>query len=190
MEKQVFDYDAFFKQMKKDPKKREAALKYELLFGNQNGLTVQDQPFYKDYLSLFLMPFLVAIPDEGEHDWGLLLSLIFGSFYSEYTMTLEEEWKQNPVVIPMIQLAIMVHFEGEGVTRKLDELFDDQIIRLFEIYVDEQINSAIIRQEEGGGQECIDSQRERRVSLYKKKSLLVLREVKSHIALMELISAL
>ena len=104
-------------------------------------------------------------------------------------MTLEEEWKQNPVVPPMVQLAITVHFGGQSVTRKLDELFDVQIIRLYEIYVDEQINSAIIRQEEGG-EEVIDSQRERRVSLYKKKSLLVAREVKSHKALMELISTL
>jgi len=189
MEKLVFNYDAFFKRMKKDPDKREATLMYELLFGNQDGLTVQDQPFYKDYLSQFVTPFQVAIPDEGDHDWGLLLSLIFGSFYSEYTMTLEEEWKQNPVVPPMVQLAITVHFGGQSVTRKLDELFDVQIIRLYEIYVDEQINSAIIRQEEGG-EEVIDSQRERRVSLYKKKSLLVAREVKSHMALMELISTL
>ena len=190
MEKLEFNYDAFFKRLKKDPNKRENALKYELLFGNQNGLTVEDQPFYKDYLSLFLMPFQVAIPDEGDHDWGLLLSLIFGSFYSEYTLTLEEEWKENPLVRPMVQLSISVNFEGQGVTRNLDELSDVHIIRLFEIYVDEQINSAIIRQQEDGGQESVDSERERIVSLYKKKLLQVLREVKSHIALMELISAL
>ena len=171
MEKLEFNYDAFFKRLKKDPNKRESALKYELLFGNQNGLTVEDQPFYKDYLSLFLMPFQVAIPDKGDHDWGLLLSLIFGSFYSEYTLTLEEEWKQNPVVRPMVQLAISVNFEGQGVTRNLDELSDVHIIRLFEIYVDEQINSAIIRQQEDGGQESVDSERERIVSLYKKKLL-------------------
>lgn len=190
MDKIVFDYDAFFKRMKKDPKKRETALKYELLFGSQDGLTVEDQPFYKDYLSQFVMPFQVAIPDEGDFDWGLLLSFIFGSFYSEYTMTLEEEWKQNPIVLPpMIQLAITVHFEGQSVCKFLDELFDIQIHRLFEIYADEQINSAVIRQEEGG-EEVIDSQRERRVSLYKKKSLLVAREVKTHMALMELISTL
>ena len=90
----------------------------------------------------------------------------------------------------MVQLAISVNFEGQSVTRNLDELSDVHIIRLFEIYVDEQINSAIIRQQEDGGQESVDSERERIVSLYKKKLLQVLREVKSHIALMELISAL
>lgn len=184
----VFDYDVFFKKMKNDPAKRETALRYELLFGSQDGLTVQDQLFYKDYLSKFLMPFQVAIPFKGDVDWGLLLSLIFGSFYTEYSMTLEEEWKQNPEVAPMIDLAITVYYEGEGVCKKLDELFDLQILRLFEIYVDEQINTAIIRQEEGGGQESIDSQREQRVSLYEKKSRLVLREVASHLNLMELIS--
>lgn len=189
MDNLVFDYSTFFKSMIKNPRKRETALKYELLFGNQEGLTVQDQPFYKDYLLQFKMPFQVAIPDEGDYDWGLLLSLIFGSFYSEYSLILEEGWKQNPVVIPMVQLAITVHFEGESVTKYLDELFDIQIQRLFEIYVDEQMNTAIIRQEEDG-QETIDAQREQRVLLYKKKSLMVIREAKAHMSLMELISTL
>lgn len=188
MDNLAFDYGTFFKRMKKDPGKRESALVYELLFGNQEGLTVQDQPFYKEYLSQFIMPFPVAIPDEGDHDWGLLLRLIFGSFFSEYSMTLEEVWKQYPVENPMIQLAITVDFEGQCTCKNLDELFDIQICRLFEIYVDEQINLAILRQDEDGGQKMIDSQRERRISLYKKKSLMVVREATTHLDLMKLIS--
>ena len=189
----VFDYDSFFKNMKKNPiipQKRETALKYELLFGSQEGQTVQDQPFYKDYLSKFLIPFQVAIPNEGNHDWGLLLKLIFGSFTSEYILTLEEEWKNNPIVIPMVQLTITAHLGDQSVSRNLDEMFNIQICRLFEILVDEQINMAILRQDENGGEAAIDSQREQRISLYKKKSLMVMQEVNIVLTLTELISTI
>ena len=60
MKRLFFDYYEFFEEMKKHPTKpsdKETVLKYEELFGSQEGLTLYDQPFYKEYLSLFNIPY-------------------------------------------------------------------------------------------------------------------------------------
>ena len=102
----MFDYGMFFNELKGNPDKQEKAVKYEEVFGSQKGLKVEDQSFYKEYISQFSIPFLIAIPNEGDHDWDLLICLIFGSFSSEYALVLEDEWKKNPRGIPMVQISI------------------------------------------------------------------------------------
>lgn len=112
MKRNLFDYSYFLEEMKIHPNKprdKETVMKYEKLFGSQKGLTLQDQPFYKEYLSLFKIPFKVSIPENSleDYDWDLLFRLIFGSLSSKYALDLKEEWKKNPKPDPMVQLSII-----------------------------------------------------------------------------------
>ena len=84
MKRNLFDYSYFIEEMKIHPNKprdKETVLKYEELFGSQKGLTLQDQPFYKEYLSLFRIPFKVSVPENKY----LVCIVVYHSFqYVDY----------------------------------------------------------------------------------------------------------
>ena len=82
MKRNLFDYSYFIEEMKIHPNKprdKETVMKYEKLFGSQKGLTLQDQPFYKEYLSLFRIPFKVSVPENISDESSL--SSLFSSFF-------------------------------------------------------------------------------------------------------------
>lgn len=194
MKRNLFDYSYFIEEMKIHPNKprdKETVLKYEELFGSQKGLTLQDQPFYKEYLSLFRIPFKVSVPDNisDDFDWDLLFRLIFGSISSSYSLDLKREWKKNPQLDPLVQLSITVKSEDKDITRVFDKLWSFQILRLFEIYVLEQLDLAILEKEEEEKDkiEAVEREKVEKLRIYRKKKLLVHREVRAYQALMQLI---
>ena len=192
MKRNLFNYSDFIEEIKKHPNKPKnkiTVLKYEKLFGSQKGLTLQDQPFYKEYLSLFKIPFEVSVPEniEDEFDWDLLCRLIFGSLSSNYSFNLKKEWKDNPELDPKVQLSITVRSDDQEITKQLDELWTFQIFRLFEIYVLEQLDLAILKEEDEDGDDGIEYERVEKLKLYSKKKLMVYKEVKSYQTLMQLI---
>ena len=194
----LFSYESFFNDMKNGDasiKYCETASKYEDLFGCQDGLTINDQSFYKDYLSQFRdedAPFQFMFPEEldGDFDWSLLYKFIFGSLSSEYSLVLDEDWKDNPEGIPLVHIVITVHSGGKEVTKTLDELWSFQILRLYEIYANEQMDLAILREEEEGEKECMERERGQRLISYKKKVSALLKEVKSRLILKRLLSTI
>ena len=190
MKRDFFDYNEFLEEMKKHPNKpndKKTVLKYEELFGSQEGLSVRDQPFYKDYLSQFKIPFKVSVPVDGPEDcdWDLLLRFIFGSLSSRYALQLEEEWKENPQIVPKVQLSITVTSGDQQIRKYLDDLWDFQIRRLFEIYLLEQMDLAILLKD---AEEGIEFEREEKIKTHRKKSLMVFKEVKAYLTLTHLIS--
>lgn len=195
MKRNLFDYSYFIEEMKIHPNKprdKETVLKYEELFGSQKGLTLQDQPFYKEYLSLFRIPFKVSVPENisDDFDWDLLFRLIFGSISSSYSLDLKREWKKNPQLDPLVQLSITVKSEDKDITRVFDKLWSFQILRLFEIYVLEQLDLAILGKEEEEEKdkiEAVEREKVEKLRIYRKKKLLVHREVRAYQALMQLI---
>ena len=194
MKRNLFDYSSFIEEMKIHPNKprdKETVLKYEELFGSQKGLTLQDQPFYKEYLSLFRIPFKVSVPENisDDFDWDLLFRLIFGSISSSYSLDLKREWKKNPQLDPLVQLSITVKSEDKDITRVFDKLWSFQILRLFEIYVLEQLDLAILEKEEEEKDkiEAVEREKVEKLRIYRKKKLLVHREVRAYQALMQLI---
>ena len=193
MKRNLFDYSYFIEEMKIHPNKprdKETVLKYEELFGSQKGLTLQDQPFYKEYLSLFRIPFKVSVPENisDDFDWDLLFRLIFGSISSSYSLDLKREWKKNPQLDPLVQLSITVKSEDKDITRVFDKLWSFQILRLFEIYVLEQLDLAILEKEEEKDKiEAVEREKVEKLRIYRKKKLLVHREVRAYQALMQLI---
>ena len=189
MKRNLFDYSYFIEEMKIHPNKprdKETVLKYEELFGSQKGLTLQDQPFYKEYLSLFRIPFKVSVPENisDDFDWDLLFRLIFGSISSSYSLDLK-----NPQLDPLVQLSITVKSEDKDITRVFDKLWSFQILRLFEIYVLEQLDLAILEKEEEEKDkiEAVEREKVEKLRIYRKKKLLVHREVRAYQALMQLI---
>lgn len=194
MKRNLFDYSYFIEEMKIHPNKprdKETVLKYEELFGSQKGLTLQDQPFYKEYLSLFRIPFKVSVPENisDDFDWDLLFRLIFGSISSSYSLDLKREWKKNPQLDPLVQLSITVKSEDKDITRVFDKLWSFQILRLFEIYVLEQLDLAILEKEEEEKDkiEAVEREKVEKLRIYREKKLLVHREVRAYQALMQLI---
>lgn len=194
MKRNLFDYSYFLEEMKIHPNKprdKETVMKYEKLFGSQKGLTLQDQPFYKEYLSLFRIPFKVSVPENisDDFDWDLLFRLIFGSISSSYSLDLKREWKKNPQLDPLVQLSITVKSEDKDITRVFDKLWSFQILRLFEIYVLEQLDLAILEKEEEEKDkiEAVEREKVEKLRIYREKKLLVHREVRAYQALMQLI---
>lgn len=195
MKRNLFDYYGFFEEMKIHPTKssdKDTVLKYEELFGSQKGLTLYDQPFYKEYLSLFKIPYKIPIPEDisDDYDWDLLFRLVFGSLSSKYSLDITDEWKENPEVVPTVQLSITVSSGDQEITKKLDELWGFQILRLFEIYVLEQLDLAILKKEDEDNEEGIEDERVEKLKLYRKKKLMIFKEVKIYLRLLQLVPTL
>ena len=192
MKRNLFDYSYFIEEMKIHPNKpsdKETVLKYEELFGSQKDLMLQDQPFYREYLSLFKIPFKVSVPENiiDDYDWDLLFRLIFGSLSSKYFFDIKKEWKENPEITPMVQLSIIAKSKDEEITQVFDELWSVQIFRLFEIYALEQLDLAILEKEDKDKAEKIESQKVETLEIYSKKKFLVNKEVKIYQTLMQFI---
>lgn len=199
MEKQfLFDYGAFIDELKSDDKNpgyQKTALKYEELFGCQDGLTLDDQAFYKEYLSQFHdqeKPFRVAVPQElsDDFDWELLYCLTFGSLSSDYSLDLDEGWKKDPEGLPLVHITITVKTKKQQVTKTLDELFSLQILKLYVIYFNEQMELAILREDGEMDKQRVDSEKEQKLQAYNKKVSFLLKEVKSCLSLQRLLATL
>ena len=100
---------------------------------------LKEQLWYKDYLSKF-SPTKYLVPDELENDfdWDLLEQLVLWSFSSDYELK-ASEWQDIP------ELYIAVKSWEQSIVKKVSELWSFQIQRLYEIYVEEQLNLEIFR---------------------------------------------
>ena len=140
---------------------------------------------------MFRIPFKVSVPENisDDFDWDLLFRLIFGSISSSYSLDLKREWKKNPQLDPLVQLSITVKSEDKDITRVFDKLWSFQILRLFEIYVLEQLDLAILEKEEEEKDkiEAVEREKVEKLRIYREKKLLVHREVRAYQALMQLI---
>ncbi|MFJ1429184.1 hypothetical protein ACILE2_00060 [Capnocytophaga canimorsus] len=164
--KQLFDFKLFVDELWNDSEKREIIEKYEENVELLHGIEyVKDTLFYKEYLSQYNLPkelnFVLKVPKElyYDYDWDLLLRLILASFSSSYSLSLTEQWKQKPVYEIEIMLQITIKKGSEEVTKKLSELWSFQILRLFEIYVEEQMNLATLKKQKEDC-EAIESDRQ------------------------------
>ncbi|MBL0057006.1 MAG: toll/interleukin-1 receptor domain-containing protein [Chitinophagaceae bacterium] len=112
---------------------------YEKAYGTVVG-DIYQQHWYVDYVSRFsnyAEPF--AIPEELEEDfdWQLLFNLAAASFSSRLKLVRKDDEKAGGETKP--ELVITVSTEDNEISKKVSELWGFQILRLFEIYVAEQI---------------------------------------------------
>lgn len=155
----LFNFQSFIDEMRGKPDKKEIVEKYEKLYWPIQW-DAEDQLWYTEYLSKFsYIPFIT--PDElgDDFDWALLEKLVTGSFSSDYELKLDEETQKN-------ELYIAVKSWDQSVVKTVSELWSFQMLRLYEIYVEEQMNLQILRAEnveEEQSAQAIDAEREMRL---------------------------
>ena len=165
---QLFDFQQFVEELRQDESKREIVDKFEEHYGSIQGKDLPELPFYKDYLAKFeiddeLMQ-RIKVPDEliDEFDYLLLLILVAGSFSSNYSFEHCDDTDKE-------RLKISVQSGNQSITKYLDDLWSFQIYRLFEIYVEEQMNLAILINDSEAEKDAISEEREMRLVAFEKK---------------------
>ncbi len=152
----LFDFKEFIQSLREDNEKKEIIERYEGYNGNISG-EITDQLWYTEYL-INLEPLKYTVPEDlkDEFDWDLLSILIAGSFSSEYKIIPSEE--------KLPELQIEVKSGDASVIKNISELWSYQINRLYEIYIEEQMNLHSLKGDSEQEKKAIDLEREQRVS--------------------------
>ncbi len=147
----LFDFQSFVQDLSQNPEKKSVIEKYEKLIWPIEW-EIKDQPWYKEYVSNF-KPIEYNVPSEikDDFDWDLLIQLISASFSSEWTLDIEDS---------KTELVVSVQSWDQVVVKKISELWWFQVLRLYEIYVEEQINLHLLMQEDEKEKESILAQRD------------------------------
>ena len=154
----LFDYSAFIDELKGKVEKKSHVEKYESLvepiYSNP-----EDQIWYKEYISKF-SPFKYTVPKElqNDFDWNLLLQLVLGSFSSDYELKNERNNNDN-----LFEFYLAVKSGDQTVVKTISELWSFQILRLYEIYIEEQMNLQILKVEDENEHNAIQSERAARL---------------------------
>lgn len=156
----LFDFQAFIAELREKEDKKEIIEKYEALYWPIEG-RLQDQLRFADYLVNFpSVDFLT--PDElgDDFDRDVLQKLVIGSFSSDYEM-------KKPEGEEKLELYIAVKSGDQSVVKTISELRSFQVLRLYEIYIEEQINLQILKKEDESESGAIDQEREMRLKKWK-----------------------
>jgi hypothetical protein len=141
----LFSFQEFVNELRENPDKKEMIEDYERGYGPMPS-DFKETDIYKKYVGEFTpsKQFKLIAPSELEFDfdWELLEQLIAASFSSDY------RFEPSEVVPFMYHLYIFVNSGGSRVVKKIGELWSFQIYRLFEIYIEEQINLFTLIDEE------------------------------------------
>ena len=137
----LFDFPAFIEELRDKEDKKEIIEKYERFFWKIQW-DIKDQIWYTDYLSKFWSQDYLTPEDlEDDFDWDILQKLVIGSFSSDYELKQDEKdgnW----------ELYIAVKSWDQSIVKTVSELWSFQILRLYEIYIEEQMNLQILMNEE------------------------------------------
>ena len=156
----LFDFPAFINELREKEDKKEIVEKYEKHFWKIQW-DIKDQIWYTDYLAKFsAQPYLTPEDLDDDFDWDILEKLVIGSFSSDYELKQNEkdgDW----------ELYIAVKSWDQSIVKTVSELWSFQILRLYEIYIEEQMNLQILMSEESedgeSEKEALISEREVRL---------------------------
>ena len=138
----LFDFPAFIEELKEKEDKKEIVEKYEKYFWKIQW-DIKDQVWYTDYLSKFSNQSYLTPEDlEDDFDWDILQKLVVGSFSSDYELKQDDKTGNR-------ELYIAVKSWDQSIVKTVSELWSFQILRLYEIYIEEQMNLQILMNEEG-----------------------------------------
>lgn len=152
----LFNFQTFVAELRENAEKKEVVEKYEKFFGTIEWELV-DQIWYKEYVvQCATTPF--AVPDELKEDFDreLLMQLVAGSFSSDGLIDFVEGQE-------LPEFVISVQSGDQVVVKKISELRWFQILRLYEIYAEEQMNLQILMAEDEKEKEAILAQRDSRL---------------------------
>ena len=152
----LFDLPSFIQELREKEDKKEIVEKYENIFWEIKW-DIKDQIWYTDYLSRFPFQSYITPEDlEDDFDWDILQKLVTGSFSSDYELKQKDKnswW----------ELYIAVKSWDQSIVKTVSELWSFQILRLYEIYIEEQMNLQILMSEEEEEKEALISEREVRL---------------------------
>ena len=160
----LFDFPAFIEELREKEDKKEIVEKYEKYFWKIQW-DIKDQVRYKDYLSKFpFQSYLTPEDLDDDFDWDILEKLVIGSFSSDYELKQDkDEWWE---------LYIAVKSWDQSIVKTVSGLWSFQILRLYEIYIEEQMNLQILMNEEDEENEKEALISERQVRLKKWNAVL------------------
>lgn len=138
----LFDFTSFVDELRHNDDKKVNIEKYEKLVLKGKKITndILKQKWYKNYLSCFKPIPDFKVPEElkNDFDWKILFTLIAGSYSSEYRLEYVHEEDKSKISLP--ELFVNVSSKDQSTEKKISELWSFQILRLFEIYCEEQMN--------------------------------------------------
>lgn len=153
----LFDFPAFISEMREKEDKKEIIEKYEKYFWEIKW-DIKDQSRYTDYLSRFNSHVYLTPEDlDNDFDWDLLQKLVVGSFSSDYELKSKDkdsEW---------LELYIAVKSWDQSIVKTVSELWSFQVLRLYEIYIEEQMNLQSLMQEDEEEKNALLAEREMRL---------------------------
>lgn len=164
---ELFDFQSIITQLKEKHDGEEKFKKF--IEGLNEDSTIEDMPFYKEYLSKFEVERafddfnLTDVEDVllSKDDLFMLFRLVVASFSSSYDILYDKQSKT-------IDLSISVKSSEQFITKKISELWSFQIMRMFDIYVNEQIELSIEDYDPEELEEFKD-QRKIRLMIFEKK---------------------
>ena len=156
----LFDYNEFINELRSRDEKKEIIEDFSRYYGPQDNVSIYETPFYKDYLSKFELPFKLVVPEDlyDDFDWDLLAKLVFASFSSEYELYFEEDEQTSSEDDRRVCLLISVKRQGDYVVKELSELWSFQVLRLYEIYIEEQMQLFSLMKEDKEEDESVKAQ--------------------------------
>ncbi len=162
----LFDFQKFIADLRENEEKKEVVEKFEKYFG-PIWWGIKDQNRYNIYVNKF-KPLSYSVPDELKDDFdrSLLMQLVAASFSSDGLVDSVEE-KDAP------EFVISVQSWDQVVVKKVSELRWFQILRLYEIYLEEQMNLQILIAED-------DEQKEKEEEKNEKNAILAQRDSRVH----------
>ncbi len=153
-----FDLKNFFERAKNFGRNQQDIIDYERYFGLPDR--IEEFKWYSDYVCHFQIPqnFEFEVPQnlKQDFDWILLLQLLAASFSNEYELFVNSERK--------CQLIIKVVSGSQRVEKNSNMLFPFQVIRLFEIYISEQMCLELLSHEEETEKIVIQETRKKKIS--------------------------
>jgi hypothetical protein len=159
----LFDFQAYIADLREKAEKKQVVEKYEKAYGPITG-GMKDQVWYKEYVINF-KPMKVEVPEElkDDFDWDILIKFVASSFSSECVLekNLEKE---------ILELVISVKSGDQTVVKRLGELRSFQVLRLYEIYIEEQMNLQALVHDDEKEKAAIVAQRQARIQ---KRKLMI-----------------
>lgn len=143
------------------------------------NVKLEDTELYKSYLSKFVLGEELSAKDFCNEcnltfeESSLLFKLVAASFTTNYDIAYLPESDK-------LELSIHVSYNGQIVTKKLQEMIPVQIFRLFFIYLEEDFKFEHIKSLSEGYKDAVNEDREERLLLFAKKKKECLDMIHGH----------
>lgn len=181
----LFDYLAFLEELREhiNPEKRKIIEQWDTI---SSARSIEEEPYYS-YLSRFAMndlSYKIPVELSEDFDWQLLFQLAAGSFSSDFRLNYPDLNNSDDFISADLtpELSITVTSGNASLTKNISDLWSFQILRLYEIYTEEQIKLHTLKCGDEEEKIAIDLQREIRLKKFysQKRDYLIYKNTIEH----------